>query len=89
MERQGIIVWFQHMKNVRQFKRFGHLLYVSKGMKYAVIYVNQDQVEQVSEKLDRLPFVSKVELSYKPFIRTVYESKKNDKEKEYEFKYGL
>lgn len=89
INRQGIVVWFQHMKNLRQLRRYGHLVYTSKKHRYGIIYVNQDDLEHVMEQLDRLHFVSKIEPSYKPHIRTDYENAKPDKAKEYDYKYGL
>ncbi|WP_430786150.1 YlbG family protein [Virgibacillus flavescens] len=88
-ERQGIIVWFQHMKNLKQIRRYGHLLYSSKKLKYAVIYVNQDDLEDTEHKLLKLSFVTKVDRSYKPLIRTDYENAKPDKAKEYDYKMGI
>ena len=88
-ERQGIIVWFQHMKNLKQIRRYGHLLYSSKKLKYAVIYVNQADMEETESKLLKLLFVSKVERSHKPFIRTDYDNAKPDKAKEYDYKMGI
>lgn len=87
-QRQGLVIWFQHMKNVRQIKKYGHLVYVSKKLKYAMIYVNQEDIEYTTEKLSRLNFVSRVEQSFKPFIRTEYENSKPDKAKEYDYKFG-
>ncbi|WP_404452486.1 DUF2129 domain-containing protein [Virgibacillus necropolis] len=88
-KRQGIIVWFQHMKNLKQIRRYGHLLYSSKKLKYAVIYVNQEDIEDTEHKLLKLSFVSKVDRSYKPFIRTDFENAKPDKAKEYDYKMGI
>lgn len=88
-ERQGIIVWFQHMKNLKQIRRYGHLLYTSKKLRYAVIYINQEDMEETERKLLKLSFVSKVDRSYKPFIRTDYENAKPDKAKEYDYKMGI
>lgn len=59
VDRQSLIVWFQHLKNIKQIKRYGHLIYVSKRMKYALIYVNQDEIEKTEQKLLKLAFVSK------------------------------
>jgi len=87
-QRQGLVIWFQNMKNVRQIKRYGHLVYVSKNLKYALIYINQEDLDQTMEKLNRLNYVSKVEPSYKPFIATEYENSKPDKAKEYDYKFG-
>ena len=89
IERQGIIVWFQHLKNIKQIKRHGHLIYVSKKLKYAVIYVDKQEVEEKMEKLNKYSFVSKVDVSYKPFVKTEYENAKIDKAKEYDYKMGI
>ncbi|WP_163970766.1 YlbG family protein [Oceanobacillus halotolerans] len=89
MKRQGIIVWFQHMKNVRNLKRYGHIIYVSKKLRYAVIYVNEIDIHSIETKLLRLPFVSKVEQSYKPFIQTNFENAKPDEAKQYDYKMGI
>lgn len=88
-KRQGLIVWFQHMKNIKQLKRYGHLITVSRKMRYALIYVDQEQVEEKALKLDRLPFVSKVEYSYKPFIKQEFDNAKIDEAKEYDYKMGI
>ncbi|RLL45218.1 DUF2129 domain-containing protein [Oceanobacillus piezotolerans] len=87
--RQGLVVWFQHMKNLKQIKRFGNLIYASKKLKYAIIYVNQSDVNQVENKLNRLPFVLKIEHSYKPFVRTDFENALPDKAKQYDYKMGI
>ncbi|MFD2760559.1 YlbG family protein [Lentibacillus juripiscarius] len=88
-KRQGLIVWFKHMKNIRHIKRYGHLVYSSKKLKYAVLYTDQDTLERTEAKLRKLPFVSKVERSQKPFIRTDYENAKPDKAKQYDYKMGI
>ena len=60
-----------------------------KDMKYAVIYVNQDEIETIAKKLSSMPFVKKVDFSYKPFLKTEYENSKPDKAKEYDYRVGL
>ncbi|WP_164669115.1 YlbG family protein [Virgibacillus doumboii] len=88
-KRQGLIVWFQHMKNLKQIKRYGHLLYASRKLKYAVIYVDQEDLEVTETKLLKLPFISKVDYSYKPFIRTDYQNAIPDEAKQYDYKMGI
>src|SRR5699024_3230027 len=73
-KRQGMIVWFQHRKNIKTIKRYGHLLYVSKKMRYAVLYVNQDQYENIINDLLERPFVTKIDRSHRPFLKTDYEN---------------
>lgn len=89
VKRQAVIVWFQHMKNIKQLKRYGHLISVSRKLRYAVIYLDQDEVEAKVGKLESLPYVSKVDLSYKPFVPTTFESKKFDKKTDYEYEMGI
>lgn len=89
VKRQGLIVWFQHKRNIKQIKRFGHLIYVSKRMKYAVIYVNQDEIEEVEQAMSKLSYIIKVQRSYKPFINTDYENAIPDKAKIYDYKMGI
>ncbi|WP_101843777.1 YlbG family protein [Halobacillus sp. Marseille-P3879] len=88
-KRQGLIVYFQHMKNIRQIKKHGHLIHASKKQKYALLYVDQEDVEFKMDKLERLPFVSRVLLSHKPEIRTNYDNAKPDKAKQYDYKMGI
>ena len=88
-KRQGLIVWFKQMKNVKQLKRHGHLISVSRKLRYALIYVDQDQVKEKAEKLERLPFVKKVDLSYKPFISQHYDNAIVDEAKNYDYKMGI
>ncbi|WP_188454504.1 YlbG family protein [Virgibacillus oceani] len=87
--RQGIVVWFQHMKNIKQIKRYGHLVYTSKRLRYAVLYVDQADLEDIEKRLLKLSFVSKIDRSYKPFIQTDFENAKPDKAKQYDYKMGI
>lgn len=77
------------MKNIKQIKRYGHLIAVSRQSRYAVIYVNQHEAEDKLLKLEQLPFISKVDYSYKPFIRREFDNTKVDKAKEYDYKMGI
>ncbi len=88
-KRQGMVVYFQHMKNIRQIKKHGHLIHASKKLKYALVYVDQEELEEKMEKLERLPFVSRVIPSLKPQVRTEYENAKPDKAKQYDYKMGI
>ncbi|WP_249869887.1 YlbG family protein [Oceanobacillus saliphilus] len=88
-DRQGLVVWFQHMKNLKQLKRYGNMVYTSKRLKYAVIYVNREELEEVEMKIMKHSFVSRIERSYKPFLRTDYENAKPDKAKQYDYKMGI
>ncbi len=87
--RQGLIVWLHSTKPVKQLRRYGNVHYISRRMKYAVLYNDMEKVEDLIEKLKSLHFVKRVEPSYKPYIKSEYENSKPDKAKEYDYKMGL
>src|SRR5690625_7396351 len=87
-KRQGLVVWFKHRRNIKQIKRYGHLIYTSRRLKYAVLYVDQDEIKVVEEKLRNHSFILKVMQSHKPQLRTDFEKVKPDKEEKYNYKIG-
>jgi uncharacterized protein YlbG (UPF0298 family) len=87
--RQGIIAYLHTLKQVKMLRRFGNIHYVSKKLKYVVIYTNMEDVETTVEKLRSFSFVKRVDVSYKPFLKTEYENSRPDKAKEYDYKLGI
>ena len=53
------------------------------------MYCDQEEIEMLKGKIQRLPFVKDVVESYRPFLKTEYENSKPDKAKEYDYKVGL
>lgn len=86
VRRQALIVWYKHRKNVRQLMRHGHFIYASRKMRYAIIYVNKDEIDQKETDIKKLPYVTKVERSYKPFVATDFENAIPDEAKLYDYK---
>ncbi|MFC0014235.1 YlbG family protein [Allobacillus sp. GCM10007491] len=72
-KRQGLIIWFRHMKNLRKLKRLGHLIYASKKKKYALIYVDQDELEDVKQQAENYNFVKRVDISFRPEVEMEFE----------------
>jgi uncharacterized protein YlbG (UPF0298 family) len=87
--RQGMIVYLHSTKNARALRKYGNIHYVSKKMKYVVLYCAMENIQELQEKVNQLPFVKDVKLSYKPFIRTEYDSASREKEKEYDYNFGI
>lgn len=86
--RQGMIVYLHSLKQSKMLRKFGNVHYVSKRLKYVVLYCDMNQIEKTMEKIASYSFVKKVEPSYKPFIKLEFESKL-DKAKEYDYKIGI
>ncbi|HET7628814.1 MAG TPA: DUF2129 domain-containing protein [Bacillales bacterium] len=85
-ERVGLIVWIRSLKPSRSLRKYGNVHYVSKRLKYAVLYCDADNCEQTAERLNALPYVKDVQLSQRPFLKTEFEQPSSDKAKEYDYK---
>ncbi|MCU9595053.1 YlbG family protein [Caldibacillus thermolactis] len=88
-QRQGIIVWLYSLKAAKNLKKYGNVHYISKRLKYVVLYCDMDECESIMEKLSSFSYVKRVEPSYRPFLKTEFESKKTDKTEEYDYKLGF
>ncbi|WEK52863.1 MAG: YlbG family protein [Candidatus Cohnella colombiensis] len=82
-ERTGYIVWFSDTKAARGLDKYGTLHYVSRKMQYAVLYMNADVAEEAVKNLQKLPYVRKIERSYRNEIKTEYEKDTQDKARFY------
>jgi uncharacterized protein YlbG (UPF0298 family) len=85
VQRQGIIIYLQSLKQAKMLRKFGNIHFVSKRLKYVVLYCNMDDIDRTVERLKKFHFVKKIDLSYKPFIKTEYENAKPDHAKEYDY----
>lgn len=83
VERSGLIIWFQDLKAAKNLEKYGSLHYISKKMHYAVLYVHADRQEEIIRNIQRLPYVKKVERSYRNEIKTEYSSNIPDKTRFY------
>ncbi|UCZ51849.1 DUF2129 domain-containing protein [Bacillus shivajii] len=87
--RVGLAIWVHSLKQVKQLKRLGNVHYVSRKMKYIVMYCDTDQVEETISKLESLHFVKEVSMSMRPWIKTEFQNSVPEKEKEYDYKMGI
>lgn len=82
-ERKGLIVWLSDTKAARALEKYGLLHYVSKRMKYAVLYVNADKADEICAQLKKFNFVKKIEPSYRNELKTEYNNSTADKTRFY------
>lgn len=71
-ERLGLIVWVQHLKSLKRLERIGTVHYVSRRMKYVVLYINKDDENKVIQQISNWNFVKKIEKSYRHELKTEY-----------------
>ncbi len=88
-ERQGLIVYVHQLKHAKSLRKYGHVHYISRKQKYVVLYCDREDIEMMTIKLQRLPFVKDVVESYRPFVKTEFENAKPDKAKEYDYKTSI
>ena len=60
-KRQGIIVYLHSLKHSKMLRKFGNVHYVSKRLKYVVLYCDMDLIEKTMEKSPSYSYVKKVE----------------------------
>lgn len=71
-QRQSIIVYLQHLKQSKQLRRYGSIQYISRKMKYAVLYLNKSDIDETVIKLEQLKFVKKVLISPRAELKEHY-----------------
>ncbi|WP_438446738.1 YlbG family protein [Gorillibacterium sp. sgz5001074] len=82
-ERTGLIVWLNDVKPAKNLERFGSIHYISKKMQYVVLYTFTEKLEETLKGLQRLPYVKKVEQSFRNEIKTEYNSNIPDRTRFY------
>ena len=88
-QRQSMIVYLHSLKHAKILRKYGNIHYISKRLKYAVVYCDMEQIEHMMQKLNKLPFVKKIEQSYRPYLKTEFENSRPDRAKEYNFSRGF
>ena len=74
-KRRGVVVKVYSLRQIKNLRRFGFIHYVSRKMKYVMMYVNEEKIEEAVEKISRLHFVREVEISYRPDIEMNFAEK--------------
>ncbi|MDR0846067.1 MAG: YlbG family protein [Lactobacillales bacterium] len=66
--RRALFVYLKNLKRASLLANYGNLEFVSDRKEYAVVYVNEDEVESVKETLENQKYVDHVEISVMPDI---------------------
>ncbi|MDW4066550.1 DUF2129 domain-containing protein [Staphylococcus saprophyticus] len=76
--RTSIIIYLKHMKHERQVRKFGHIVSTNRQERFVVMYINEDEADQVVDKLMRLKYVKHVEGSPYKYLKKVYEKEQHE-----------
>lgn len=76
-ERLGLAVWVKDLKAARSLGRMGNIHYISKRLKYVYLYVDGRMADQLIHRIERLPYVQRVERSQRMKISLDFNKKIN------------
>lgn len=74
IERQALIIWLYSTKNIKKLRKHGYIYYISRRMKYAVMYVNKNEAEEIKKEISAYFFVREVEFSYRDDIDMTFKN---------------
>ncbi|MBS7576143.1 MULTISPECIES: YlbG family protein [unclassified Enterococcus] len=67
-QRRLIAIYFYNPRFLKNLKRFGEVFYISRKLKYALMYVDESDLDKILSQIQKLHFVREVEKSYRPDI---------------------
>lgn len=72
-ERTGLAVWVKDLRKARSLGRFGNIHYMSKRLNYVCMYIDARKERQLVQRIQKMPFVIRVEKSLRKEISTEFE----------------
>ena len=71
--RTSIVVYLKHMKHERQIRKYGHIVHSNRDRKFVIMYVNEQDVDQIVHKLMQLKYVRHIDGSPYKYLKKTYE----------------
>lgn len=81
-KRVGLAVWLNNIKMARHLRRFGNVHYISRKMRYAILYIDADKREELVQRIEQFNFVKKVDASHLSEIKTEYQGLTEESKRE-------
>lgn len=66
--RRSLMIYVNSLKPVKSLRRYGRIHYVSRKMRYVILYIDEKDVATTTEKLKKLRNVKKIVPSHWPDI---------------------
>lgn len=64
--RRALVVRVNNNRVIRSLRHYGLVRYFSRRMHYAILYVDQAKINEVTDRLKKLRAVRSIEPSYRP-----------------------
>lgn len=74
VEREQVIIYLKNHKHERQIRKYGHIIYSNRREKWVSMYVNQDKLDDTIAQLEKLKFVTNVNISPYKTLKRDYSS---------------
>ena len=74
--RVSLVVYLKHIKHERQIRKYGHIVHSNRQRKYVIMYVNENEADDVVNKLMKLKYVRHSDGSPYRFLKKIYEKEK-------------
>ncbi|MCS4486746.1 YlbG family protein [Staphylococcus americanisciuri] len=78
VQREKLIIYLKNMKHERHIRKYGHIIYSNKKCKYVYMYVNNDRVDDIVNKLSKLKYVTDISGSPYKHLKKVYDKEKHE-----------
>ncbi|UXR78987.1 MULTISPECIES: YlbG family protein [unclassified Staphylococcus] len=78
VQREKLIVYLKNMKHERHIRKYGHIVYSNKQLKYVYMYVDTERVDEIVDKLNRLKYVTNIMGSPYKTLKKVYDKEKHE-----------
>ncbi|AGC90961.1 DUF2129 domain-containing protein [Staphylococcus warneri] len=76
--RVSLVVYLKHIKHERQIRKYGHIVHSNRQRKYVIMYVNENEADDVVNKLMKLKYVRHIDGSPYRFLKKTYEKEKHE-----------
>ena len=78
VHRVSLVVYLKHIKHERQIRKYGHIVHSNRQRKYVIMYVNENEADDVVNKLMKLKYVRHIDGSPYRFLKKTYEKEKHE-----------
>lgn len=59
-KRQGIYVYFKHVRDIQKLEKYGNVISFSKKNRYICLYVDESKVDNIILELESKKYVKKI-----------------------------
>ena len=77
--RVSLVVYLKHIKHERQIRKYGHIVHSNRQRKYVIMYVNENEADDVVNKLMKLKYVLHIDGSPYKNLKKTYDKEKHEK----------